>query len=297
MKTRRGDTETRGRGDEKQLRLSRRVSASPRTRVSVIALLTDFGTADYFVGAMKGVILSVNREARIIDITHDVPPQDIQAGAFTLLAASSTFPAATVHVAVVDPGVGSNRRPIVVSGGKQFFVGPDNGLFSYIYEREHDARVFHLTNRDYFRSEVSATFHGRDVFAPIAGALSLGVRPEQLGDEIKDYVRLPHPKPKLSPGKAIEAAIIHIDSFGNCITNLTPEHLTESMIATGASITIKERKITSFRRFFAEGNGTSGELFAIWGSAGFLEIAAYCANAAQLLGVERGQTIEVIGDK
>jgi S-adenosyl-L-methionine hydrolase (adenosine-forming) len=262
----------------------------------LITLLTDFGTADYFVGAMKGVILTINRDARIVDITHDIPPQDIQAGAFTLLGAYQTFPAETVHVAVVDPGVGSNRRPILVSGGGQFFVGPDNGLFSYIYERERDARVFHLTNAQYFRPSVSATFHGRDVFAPIAGALSRGIRPEQLGEEITDYVRLPQLKPKLLPGKTIEAAIIHIDRFGNCITNLTPDLLTEAIIAAGATLTINGRKITSFRRFFTDGRDTSGDLFAIWGSAGYLEIAAYQASAAHLLDAKRGQIIEVIGD-
>jgi S-adenosylmethionine hydrolase len=263
----------------------------------LITLLTDFGTADYFVGAMKGVILSINRDARIVDITHDIPAQDIQAGAFNLMAAYGSFPAETVHVAVVDPGVGSNRRPILVSGGSQFFVGPDNGLFSYIYERERDAKVFHLTNESYFRPLVSATFHGRDVFAPIAGALSLGVHPEQLGDEITDYVRLPQLVPKLSAGKAIEASIIHIDRFGNCITNLTPRHLTEAMIAAGASLTINGRKITSFRRFFAEDTEAPRELFAIWGSAGYLEIAAYRASAAQLLGAQRGALITVTSDE
>ncbi|MDT4898841.1 MAG: hypothetical protein QOH25_3918 [Acidobacteriota bacterium] len=263
----------------------------------LITLLTDFGTADYFVGAMKGVILTINRDARIVDITHDIPPQDIQAGAFTLLGAYQTFPAQTVHVAIVDPGVGSNRRPILVSGGQQFFVGPDNGLFSYIYERELDARVFHLTNEKYFRPTVSATFHGRDVFAPIAGALSTGIPPEQLGDEVTDYVRLPQLKAKQQAGKPIEAAIIHIDRFGNCITNLTPDLLTEAMIAAGATLTINGRKITSFRRFFTEGKAAPGELFAIWGSAGYLEIAAYLTSAAQLLGAKRGQIIEVMSNE
>jgi S-adenosylmethionine hydrolase len=263
----------------------------------LITLLTDFGTADYFVGAMKGAILSVNGQARIVDITHDIAPQDIRAGAFTLASAYPSFPAAVIHVAVIDPGVGSERRPIVVSNGQQFFVGPDNGLFSYVYEREPEARVFHLTNKDYFRPNVSATFHGRDVFAPIAGALSIGIRPEQLGEEIQDYVRLPELRPKFSAGKAIEAAIIHIDRFGNCVTNLTPDYLTESMIEAGASILLNGQKINAFRRFYAKEGAPPGELFAIWGSAGYLEIAAYCASAAQLLGARRGQAIEVISDK
>jgi len=263
----------------------------------LITLLTDFGTADYFVGAMKGVILSINPEARIVDITHEIPPQDVQAGAFTLSAVYQTFPAATIHVVVVDPGVGSARRPILVSGGNQFFVGPDNGLFSFIYDREPQARVFHLTNENYFRQPVSRTFHGRDVFAPVAAALSKGVNAEQLGTEIKDYVRLDHFKPKQRDAQTIQAAIIHIDRFGNCITNLTREHLTDEMITRGLRLTINGREITSFHRFYAEGSDATGELFAIWGSAGYLEIAAFHASAAQLLNCQRGQQITVTGDK
>jgi S-adenosylmethionine hydrolase len=262
-----------------------------------ITLLTDFGTADYFVGAMKGVILSINDKARIVDITHEIPAQDIQAGAFTLLAAYQNFPLETIHVAVVDPGVGSHRRPILVSGGGHFFIGPDNGLFSYIYERHAEARVFHLTKEEFFRPAVSATFHGRDVFAPVAGALSKGLSPEQLGDEITDYVRLPQLKLKLLGGNIVEASIIHIDRFGNCITNLTPTDITAEMIARGVTLTINGWKITTFRRFFAEGSDALNELFAIWGSAGYLEIAAYRASAAKLIGAERGQLITVTSDR
>ena len=152
----------------------------------LITLLTDFGTADYFVGAMKGVIFSINPTARVVDITHEIPPHDIRAGAFTLHAVYKSFPPQTIHVAVVDPGVGSTRRPILVVGGDQFFVGPDNGLFGYVYEREPRCRVFHLTREEYFRRPVSQTFHGRDIFAPVAAALSRGVEPPELGDEIKD---------------------------------------------------------------------------------------------------------------
>jgi S-adenosylmethionine hydrolase len=263
----------------------------------LITLLTDFGTADYFVGAMKGVILSINREARIVDITHEIPAQDIQAGAFTLLAAYQSFPAETIHVAVVDPGVGSQRRPLVVTGGGHFFVGPDNGLFSYIYERHAEARAFHLTKEEHFRPIVSATFHGRDVFAPVAAALSNGIPPEQLGDEIADYVRLPQLKLKLLGGSIVEASIIHIDRFGNCVTNLTPADITEEMIERGVVLTINGWRINSFHRFFAEGQEAPNKLFAIWGSAGFLEIAAFRASAAQLVGAERGQLITVMGDR
>jgi S-adenosylmethionine hydrolase len=263
----------------------------------IITLLTDFGTADYFVGAMKGVILSINPEAVVVDITHEVAPQDVREGAFTLGAACVSFPAGTIHVAVVDPGVGSARRGILVAGAGQYFVGPDNGLFGFVSERDGGARVFELTNEKYFGPKVSATFHGRDIFAPVAAALSKGVAPEEFGEEIKDHVRLPCLKPQRTAGGTIEAEIIHIDRFGNCVTNLTPAELDEGMIAAGARLTVNGREITSFRRFFSEGGDSPGELFAIWGSAGYLEIAANRARAASLLNAERGQKIQVLSNE
>src|SRR5687768_3408250 len=141
----------------------------------IVTLLTDFGTADYFVGAMKGAVLASNPSAQVVDITHEVPPYDVEAGAFTLRAAFETFPEGTVHVAVVDPGVGSARRAVAVGAAGHFFVGPDNGIFSHVYEYARRRHVFQLTNEKFFRSRVSATFHGRDIFAPVAGALSRGV--------------------------------------------------------------------------------------------------------------------------
>ncbi|HWS98905.1 MAG TPA: SAM-dependent chlorinase/fluorinase [Pyrinomonadaceae bacterium] len=260
----------------------------------LITLLTDFGTADYFVGAMKGVILSINAEAVVVDITHEVAPQDVLEGAFTLGAACVSFPPGTIHVAVVDPGVGSARRGILVAGGGQYFVGPDNGLFSFVYERDPSARVFHLTNEKYFGPRVSATFHGRDVFAPAAAALSNGVAPEEFGEEIEDFVRLPGLRPRRAGDGTIEAAVIHVDRFGNCVTNLTPAELDEETLAAGARLAINGRVITSFRRFFSEETDAPGELFATWGSAGYLEIAAYRASAAGLLDAERGQIIKVL---
>lgn len=261
----------------------------------LITLLTDFGTADYFVGAMKGAILCVHRDAQIVDLTHEIPPQDVQAAAFTLLSVYRTFPHKTIHVAVVDPGVGSTRRALLVVGGKQFFIGPDNGLFSYVIDRERPVRVFQLTNEKYFRHPVSATFHGRDVFAPVAGALSTGLEPRSFGEEIFDYVRLAPLAPLSSNGK-IEAEIIHIDRFGNCITNLTRRELTDEMIARGARLLIEGREVREFRRFFSEGASARGELFAIWGSAGFLEVVRFTASAAELLHAGRGTRVTVITD-
>lgn len=244
--------------------------------MSLITLLTDFGTADYFVGAVKGAILSVNSRAVIVDITHEIPPQDVEAGAFTLLASYKTFPAGTIHVVVIDPGVGSERRPIIVSANEQFFVGPDNGLFTYINDREPSHRVVHVTSERYFRPSVSSTFHGRDVFAPVAAALSNGVALEDFGVEINDAVRLPSLETPLR--------IIHIDRFGNCVTNITRAE---------KSVVINGRTISEFRRFYGDGDDES--LFAIWGSAGFLEISVNGGSAAKALGARRGDEVSFTG--
>jgi S-adenosyl-L-methionine hydrolase (adenosine-forming) len=244
----------------------------------VISLLTDFGTADYYVGAVKGAILSVNPEAVIADITHEIPPQDVEAGAFILLACYKTFPTGTIHVAVVDPGVGSTRRPIVVSANEQFFVGPDNGIFSYIYDREPSHRTFHVTAEKYFRPSPSSTFHGRDIFAPVAAALSNGVKPKKFGPKIEDEVRLPA---LLEPTR-----IIHIDRFGNCVTNITRDLLKSE---EGASLLINGKTIHDFRNFYGEDSSTSP--FAIWGSAGFLEISVNGGSAAKVLHAKRHDAV------
>ena len=289
---------TRGRGDEKS---DSRVSASPRRRVSqssrlsvpLITLLTDFGSADYFVGAMKGVILSLNPSSRIVDITHDIPSHDIEAAAFTLLATYSSFPAKTIHVAVVDPGVGSARKAILVEAAGQFFVGPDNGIFSYVCERVGVTKFFELRNSAYFRPAVSKTFHGRDIFAPVAAAIASGILPKKLGREILDPVRLAPLLPKKAKNGKLKARIIHIDRFGNCITNLTEQNLTAKMIADGAFLSTNGTKIRSFRSFFSEQGAKGRELFGIWGSAGFLELAATNRSAAKILKAKKGQSVIV----
>ena len=246
----------------------------------VITLLTDFGTADYFAGAVKGAILSVNPHAVVVDITHEIPPQDVEAAAFTLLAAYETFPAGTIHVAVVDPGVGSARRPIIVSTNEQFFVGPDNGLFTYIYDRESSHRTFHVTAEKYFRPSPSSTFHGRDIFAPVAGALSNGVKPGEFGAMVDDEVRLPGSlEPVVQKNGDVQARIIHIDRFGNCITNISREAFDGKI----SSLRINDRTISNFQNFYGENSGPRNTLFAIWGSAGFLEISANGDSAAKRL--------------
>lgn len=265
----------------------------PREDPTLVTLLTDFGTEDYFVAAVKGVILASNPNARIVDITHDIPPQDIQAGAFTLLTACASFPKGTIHVAVVDPGVGSSRRPLLIQASQQFFVGPDNGIFSYICDQSARVEIIHLTNTKYFRHPVSPTFNGRDIFAPVAAALSNGVKPGQFGDKIEDCVKLKSLKPERSSSGEVMGRIIHIDHFGNCITNITSAELTPEMIAAGAKLRVKRKVVKSFRNYFAENIGSKDKVFAIWGSAGFLEIAAAGTSAAKILKVRRGELVIV----
>jgi S-adenosyl-L-methionine hydrolase (adenosine-forming) len=258
-------------------------------RQSIVTLLTDFGSQDYFVGAMKGVIFSINPTAKIIDITHEIPPQDIEAAAFNLLACYRDFPPGTVHVAVVDPGVGSTRRAIVIACADQYFVGPDNGMFSWICEREGNFTAVNLTNEMFFRHPVSATFHGRDVFAPVAAALSRGLAAADLGTPLTDIVRLKSLAPTFPDDRTIKGRIIHIDRFGNCVTNVTPAHISAGGGPSSWTISLNDRRITSFRRFFAEDGGDN--LFCIPGSAGFLEISARNSSAAQILGAQRGHEL------
>jgi S-adenosyl-L-methionine hydrolase (adenosine-forming) len=257
-----------------------------------VALLTDFGTADYFVGAMKGVILATAPDTRIIDITHQIPPQDIQAAAFTLLAAYPAFPPASVHVVVVDPGVGSERRPIVVEAGEQIFVGPDNGVFGYVLDREAEARAYRLDDSRFFRHPVSATFHGRDIFAPVAAALAAGAAPAEMGPPVAHPVRLPPLRPSRGADGTLQASIIHVDHFGNCITSITRDDWpagedSEMELRVGGST------IRSVRRFYAEAGAARDEVFAIWGSAGFLEISVDGGSAEERLGIRRGAAVRL----
>jgi S-adenosylmethionine hydrolase len=261
--------------------------------VAIITLLTDFGASDYFVGAMKGVILSLNPDATIVDITHEIPPQDIESGAFTLLSCYRDFPKGTIYVAVVDPGVGSDRRAIIVECADHLFVGPDNGLFSWVCERENNWTATQVTNARFFRKPVSNTFHGRDIFAPVAAALSLGERPRDFGTSFTDIVRLESLEPVAINENTIGGRIIHIDRFGNCVTSFTRWTLESRGPATSWRITLNDREIDSFRDFFADSR--TDEVFTIIGSAGFIEICVRNGSAANLLNVQRGQSVQLTG--
>ncbi|HUK81543.1 MAG TPA: SAM-dependent chlorinase/fluorinase, partial [Verrucomicrobiae bacterium] len=186
----------------------------------IIALTTDFGSSDWFVGSMKGVILGINPQVTIVDLTHEIPAGDIRAGAFALAASYKCFPRLTVHCAVVDPGVGSERAPIAVKSADYFFVGPDNGVLSYALAQEKVREVRRLDNDEYFRKPVSHTFHGRDIFAPAAAHLSNGVPMNSLGSEVNEFVRVAWPQVNIDGG-VTHGQVIYIDRFGNCITNIS----------------------------------------------------------------------------
>src|SRR5574341_1419952 len=207
----------------------------------LITLTTDFGYRDPFVGIMKGVIAGINANARVIDLSHDIPPQDIMAGALVLRHSVPYFPRGTIHVAVIDPGVGGARRPLLIECDGNNFVGPDNGVLSLALAGKPPARIIHLSNSTYHSQPVSATFHGRDIFAPVAAYLSLGAEPDRFGHPIADYVRLTLPRPSQCGARSIKGEILHIDRFGNLVTNIAREDL--ERLASGGPITALQVEI------------------------------------------------------
>jgi len=254
----------------------------------IVTLTTDFGTSDHLVGAMKGVILNINPAARIVDINHSVVPFDILDGALSIASAYKYFPSRTIHVIIVDPGVGTDRRPILVSGEKQFFVAPDNGVLSMIYEREA-CTVRHITAEHYFLNPVSPTFHGRDIFAPTAGWLSKAFQTEAFGEIVTDFVRFTLPKAKAN-GKSVKGVVLRVDAFGNLMTNLTAEDIPIGALDGGPiNLAVNGKQVPNFARTFASGN--PGEPIAVLGSAGYVEIAVNRGNAARTLGVNRGAEV------
>ncbi len=257
----------------------------------LITLTTDFGEADYFVAAMKGAIYSINPSVELVDITHQIPPYDVYSAAFTLMCCYRDFPGGTIHLVVVDPGVGSARRPIVAMTNSHSFVGPDNGVFSYIYGLEQVNRVVHVTASHYFRSPVSNTFQGRDVFAPVAAYLAKGVEWRMMGDEIDDPIKFNIPAPTISAG-SIRGQAIHVDRFGNIITNITTAELTEELMLANPRVKIGAHPLARVLTHFAEAQ--DGELFAYVGSAGLLELALPKRSAARTLEVRRGMVVEVV---
>lgn len=259
----------------------------------VITITTDFGSNDHFVGAMKGVIVDIVPEAQIVDISHAVQPFDVLDGALTIAQAYSYFPNGTIHLVVVDPGVGTARRPILASSDGHHFVAPDNGVLSMVYAREERIHVRHITSEHYFRQPVSNTFHGRDIFAPVAAYLAKQVDSHKFGDEIEDYVKFAAPRPKAAGENRIRGVVLKVDRFGNLVTNVTATDVPALFAAkTGPfKIIVGSREVTDIRAAYGEGG--PGEVFGILGSMGYLEIVANRAAAAQLTGAVKGSEVMI----
>jgi S-adenosylmethionine hydrolase len=254
-----------------------------------ITLTTDFGLSDHYVGAMKGVILSICPSARIVDISHGVGAFEIAEAAFTLSQAYRYFPRGTVHVVVVDPGVGTSRRPILARAAGQYFIAPDNGVLSLVYAREkHTVRA--ISNARYFLPAVSHTFHGRDIFAPVAAYLAAGVPAARFGKPITDYLRLDFDKPVRTGRRTWTGAILKVDRFGNLVTNFPVADFPD-LDKRGFEIAAGPRRINLFALHYAERG--PGEPFLILGSAGYYEISVGQASAAKLLGCAAGAPLEL----
>jgi S-adenosylmethionine hydrolase len=257
---------------------------------ALITLLTDFGTGDAYVASMKGVILSLNPDAVLVDLSHEVPPQDVRAGALILAAAAPYFPPNTIHLAVVDPGVGSARRALAAYCRGCFWVGPDNGLFHLIFCQASPLSIISLEDPVFFRPQVSATFHGRDIFAPVAAHLSLGVHLNRCGPRISDPVSLKWPEPKFSQ-EAIRGEIIYVDRFGNLVTNVRDSLMSAWQREPRISFRVGPVTIQGLSRTYAD--VSPGEFLALVGSHGFLEIACAMDNAAWRLKAGVGLTVEI----
>ncbi len=271
----------------------------------LIIFTTDFGLTDSYAGVMKGVALRINPSLRFVDLTHQVAPQDVAQGAFVLGVSYRYFPADAIHVAVVDPGVGTSRRPVLLQTPHGSFVAPDNGLLSRVLSGyltdpptstgtvslPLEVQAFHLTNPDYWLHPVSDTFHGRDVFTPVAAHLSLGVAPESLGKPTNELAWLPMPQPRETP-EGIRGEIIYSDVYGNLISNIPLETLSDRQVA---EVRIRGRAVRRLSRTFLdipEGSAQQ-ELVALFGSHGYLEVAVPNGSASSLLSAGPGEPISV----
>jgi S-adenosylmethionine hydrolase len=252
----------------------------------LITLTTDFGTRDGFVAQMKGVILGINPRARLIDVTHDLEPFSAREGALVLKGISSHFPSGTIHVAVVDPGVGGKRRGIVLCTKEQMYVGPDNGLFSLVVPESKVCEIREIQNLDYMRPGRHPTFHGRDIFAPVAAHLSAGKPFEEVGPLIHDPMMLSIP-PVMENAEGLEGAVIYVDRFGNLTSNIDKAMLNKIV----GTLCVGNVTIQGLSRYF--GQVPEGEAMALINSFGLLEIAVNQGNAAQVLGIGMGEPVRV----
>lgn len=255
----------------------------------LITLTSDFGYTDPFVGIMKGVICGINPAAQIVDLGHGIAPQDIMAAALIVRHSSKFFPRGTIHVAVVDPGVGSSRRPLLLEFEGNYFIGPDNGVLSLVLEKERPTRVVWLSNRSYQLWPTSLTFHGRDIFAPAAAYLSRGIAPEAFGENIEDFVKLTLPE-VLKAETNVQGEIVYIDHFGNLSTNIRADDL-KDLSGSQLRITIHDFFILGLSTHYA--TVEQGKYVALFNSWGLLEIAIYKGNARERSGAIVGDKVQV----
>ncbi|OGS08110.1 MAG: hypothetical protein A2270_03455 [Elusimicrobia bacterium RIFOXYA12_FULL_51_18] len=255
-------------------------------KTKFIALLSDFGTNDPFVGTMKGVILAKAPGLTIIDITHQIPPQDIQAAAFYLMAAMPYMPKSTLFITVVDPTVGMGRGILWAKTRNHQFIAPDNGILSWVDEREKIKEVRFINNSALFLPRISSTFHGRDIMAPVAAAIAKGLPEKNIGPVLRDYRKFPYPRPEKT-GNRVMGKVIAVDHFGNAITNITQQYLSAKSIFTVSDRLVKGLKLTY-------ASVTEGEPLALIGSFGFLEFSIRNGNFAKAFGVKAGSDVEAI---
>jgi S-adenosylmethionine hydrolase len=261
---------------------------------SIITLTTDFGYKDPFVGVMKGVILKINPRAQVVDLTHGIAPQNIREAAFSIGVSYKFFPDHTIHVVVVDPGVGSGRRPLMVSADRQYFIGPDNGVFSCIYKFSREAaQVVHITAERYFLSSGSPTFQGRDVFAPVAAWLSRGVGMYDFGELVEDYQTFDVLFPNLTAECNLTGEVIHIDGFGNAITNIRRSDIDELCGKPGPStikVTFRDREVP-LKEFYSQADDKV--LYSLLNSSGYLEFFVNGGSAATTYNISIGDKVEI----
>ncbi len=259
-------------------------------RDPIVTLLTDFGIKDHYVASMKGVILRINPHCKMVDITHEIPPQDIFEGAFVLANAYSYFPEGTVHLAVVDPEVGGKREPILIVTDRYFFVGPDNGIFSLALQKEKVKGAYTLSEKRFHLPEVSQTFHGRDIFAPVAGHLTLGISPEALGKEIDSWKRLSFPSP-IFQDRSLKGKVVHIDSFGNLITNIDRDRFYQFTKNRPFLVQAGKMEIRDLKSGYYEAK--KGEAIALFGSTGLLEISVREGSAQKIFKIKKGDEVRI----
>ena len=258
----------------------------------IITLLTDFGWGDGYIGAMKGVILQINPACRIIDLAHEIPPHDVMGAALVLDQTYSYFPQGTIHVVVVDPGVGGARRPLVLEMEGYRFVGPDNGCFTFVLKRQKELGAYELTEKQFHLPRVSYTFHGRDIFAPVAAHISASVPPSAMGPPlaIADLTSLTIPDP-VSEGETLRGEVIGVDSFGNLVTNISQEILGSFAPSGVVAIEIGGEQIKGLKSSYEEGK--RGEIIALWGSVGLLEISLKEQNLHRERGWGREEHVRI----